>query len=823
MALPDIDQPLQTTPTFTSSYTFSTADVTGSFDGTTLADDPTIIDLTAEPKNADGTLLYPIDTEFGFYVSDFENAEQKVRDGLYEEGWVGDLTGEGGEQLGIVISDAPTDTFKVPATFGTWLSGLGGNSVKASTEHYVVMQNVLSDQEYPGDPDALYPLDDNLIIVGGAYDGQYVADVLPLVGDVNGDGEVDLIDVLAPNETEITENIAYSSDYSVTLKDDGKLLYRWGNMIKKPNDVRLDAKMDLPTEWTAEPTKGPQTLYRVSAAELVIRHTVTNNPNDQVRPEDYENEAAIGRLPTYTELPDGTWVSVGDFYAGDGTFYPDGTVLKDPALAAAAEGSLIDQLTPLSGDLAEGFTNAWYTTLDRAPFESVVTDGEYEIGPRWRLKPDKYGQDLPGVVIPEDPADEPPVQNGEEKYEVGADTQTVLNLLDWGGISPLSTSAGFLNQAGTVSVNGVNYTEQFDVAYYVKGDIKPATVYGADLLLTYEEIPLVNRGLDAIGTAEDDILVGRDNNLFTGDAGADLFIVSYAAEGLAEVSPEGNLITDFEVGVDALGLYNFGVTLDTFDYIVTQTVDGGDLTVSVAGVEVATLQGVDAPLDMEADFQLINTGGAVVGDIIMGTAGDDSLTGTEFSDLMIGMDGQDTMNGLGGNDTLDGGDNRDWLYGDEGNNVLIGGGGRDRLEGHDGNDVIQGGDGIDVIRAGRGNDRVEGGDLDDIILAGRGQDLINGGTGADQISGGFGADTFYYLDGDEADVVSDFETDAGVDMLMLDAQLWGGGAKTAAQVLTDHANVVGTDLVFDFGGGDTMTLLGVDNTTLMEDNILVMV
>ena len=59
------------------------------------------------------------------------------------------------------------------------------------------------------------------------------------VGDTNGDGVVDIRDVLAPNENTVTQDIAASSDYSVTLKDDGKLLYRWGNLIKRPTDVRM--------------------------------------------------------------------------------------------------------------------------------------------------------------------------------------------------------------------------------------------------------------------------------------------------------------------------------------------------------------------------------------------------------------------------------------------------------------------------------------------------------------------------------------------------------------------------------------------------------
>jgi hypothetical protein len=181
----------------------------------------------------------------------FEGAvEKEFSDGLYEEGFIGNLPNEVGDQIGVVVSDAPTDTFKTPAVLGTWLSGLGGNSVKASTEHYVVMQNILSDQKYPGDPDAEYALDDNLIVIGGDYDGHAVQDLLDgtvsdgeggfiTIADENQDGVVDIKDILNPNESSVDYDIAASTDYSVAVKDDGKLLYRWGNMIKKPNDSLL--------------------------------------------------------------------------------------------------------------------------------------------------------------------------------------------------------------------------------------------------------------------------------------------------------------------------------------------------------------------------------------------------------------------------------------------------------------------------------------------------------------------------------------------------------------------------------------------------------
>lgn len=434
----DFDQPLNDDPDFTSTHVFSTADVTGTFSGQTQGEDGGFIDFSGESgtkETKEGVILYPIDSEFGFNVTDFEGAEPKTIDGSYTEGWAGDLI-VGGEQIGLVISDSPTDTFQTPAVLGTWLAGLGGNTVKASTEHYSVMQEVLSDQAFPDDPDASYALDNDLILLSQneAWDGQRVQDLLAgtvmfegeavIIEDRNLDGEIDIKDLLNANESTIDYDIAYSSDYSVTMKDDGKLLYRWGNTIKRPNDVRLEATLETPDEWDEiDPLTSLKSLYTITEAELVVHHTITNNPNDQVRPEDFENESAIGTLPTYEIVEDyegdlgrTVWLTTDDYYAGDGTLYPAGTILRDSDLVTANEGSLLAEIGADSTDLQLGFTNAWYTTMDREPFEPVLNeDGtEYVTGPRWRLLPDKYGQDLPSVTIPLDPSDEPPVQNGEE-------------------------------------------------------------------------------------------------------------------------------------------------------------------------------------------------------------------------------------------------------------------------------------------------------------------------------------------------------------------------------------------------------------------------
>ena len=103
-----------------------------------------------------------------------------------------------------------------------------------------------------------------------------------------------------------------------------------------------------------------------------------------------------------------------------------------------------------SSDLSGAFTNAFYTTINRDPFEwsydadpdplvqdfvgSPVPDdalGTLVSGPRWRLKPNKFGQDLPGLEIPLIECSPPPFQSDNIKYQVGVPTTTIINLLDW--------------------------------------------------------------------------------------------------------------------------------------------------------------------------------------------------------------------------------------------------------------------------------------------------------------------------------------------------------------------------------------------------------
>lgn len=382
----------------------------------------------------DSLTHYAIDSAYGYDVRDFDPtvaAEPRPRDGVYVEGYIAEITDAAGNVIGVSAKNDETPGYLTGMMKGEVMTGLGGLDVKAGTEKYCVMDHIMNAPWMP-----------------------------PLV-------EV-MIDP-------VTGELLNLGDYTTRWKDDGKIMYQWGNFKKRPTQLRLYKQMPLPDAW-----KVAGADYAVQSAKLTITHRITTSPNDQIRPEDYENEWATGIKPGYIVDADGRWLSDKDAFEGDGDFIPAGTVLKDPALA---------DITADSVDMWYGYTNAWYTTMDRDPF-----GGD---NPRFRLKSSKFGQDIPGVEIP--------------WYEAGQLTTTTINVLAWGyrdpvtkvvdpGYpSPLATSAGWfdnndlnpLDPADTVK-DGISYegcpmTQDFDLMLYIKGEYSGTDILDAQLIIEYED------------------------------------------------------------------------------------------------------------------------------------------------------------------------------------------------------------------------------------------------------------------------------------------------------------------------------------------------
>ena len=129
------------------------------------------------------------------------------------------------------------------------------------------------------------------------------------------------------------------------------------------------------------------------------------------------------------------------------------------------------------------------------------------------------------------------------------------------------------------------------------------------------------------------------------------------------------------------------------------------------------------------------------GKVINGTAGNDSLVGTNGNDLIIALEGNDRIAGLNGDDCIVGGPGTDQISGDNGNDAIDAGEGNDHVAGGNGNEVITGGSGNDTMDGANGIDQITGGPGNDIMTGGNGNDSLQGDGGTDTAVGGAGSDT----------------------------------------------------------------------------------
>ena len=155
------------------------------------------------------------------------------------------------------------------------------------------------------------------------------------------------------------------------------------------------------------------------------------------------------------------------------------------------------------------------------------------------------------------------------------------------------------------------------------------------------------------------------------------------------------------------------------------------------------------------------------------------------------------------------GDGRDLIHGNLLGNQMLGVRGNDALHGLGGNDSVLGGVGQDRIFGETGRDTLRGG---------AGNDTLTGGAGNDRLFGDLGLDRFVFAAGLGVDLVHGFVHSA--DVLAFDDAIWGGG-KTADQVVTEFATVVGANVRFDFGAGNTVTLVGFGTVAGLAADILI--
>ncbi|HBK90340.1 MAG TPA: hypothetical protein DDZ68_01580 [Parvularcula sp.] len=219
-----------------------------------------------------------------------------------------------------------------------------------------------------------------------------------------------------------------------------------------------------------------------------------------------------------------------------------------------------------------------------------------------------------------------------------------------------------------------------------------------------------------------------------------------------------------------------------------------------------------------ADFLFTFSGN----DTLFGGDGNDVIGSNKSSDQLFGENGDDTLNGGTGFDTLNGGDGADTAdYSDRtgGVNVNIFNGIARTAGALNASGFYAGGFNEDVLTsienaigtafgdrlvAASAGSRLDGRGGNDNISGLSGNDTLNGGAGNDTLSGGGGNDVFEFAGGFGADIITDFAPGAA-DGDVIRFSGFGNAFDSFDEVIAAAAEV-GGDVVFDFGGGDVITI-----------------
>ena len=406
--------------------------------------------------------------------------------------------------------------------------------------------------------------------------------------------------------------------------------------------------------------------------------------------------------------------------------------------------------------------------------------------------------------------------------------------------------------AGTVTEYTVTDKKGNETVYYV-GSVLLDGGAGND------EIHSGTGGGSLSGGAGNDTLYGSTGeDTLDGGAGNDIL---YSGDGTAKTLL-GGAGNDTLYGQNtAAGFYE---DEETQEIVATVFLDGGaGNDVMYAGAGGGVMNGDAGNDKMYGDAGNDTVYGGAGADTIEGGKGDDVLYGYQLYDasekadtVAAGKDGADKIYGGAGNDTIYGGAGNDTLYGEAGNDLMYGGENPDDENSvltADGNDVMYAGAGEDTLYGGSGNDKLYGGedtsylyggDGADVLYAedatatldgGAGNDTLWGGTGNVKMTGGDGNDIFVYDSSSYgANTITDFEVKetenaktGKVTYSAIDKIKFNDIAFTAKNFDTEvgkYVSVDGGDVVFNFGGGHTLTIedgAGQQLTFLSSKNVSV--
>ncbi|NBB16572.1 hypothetical protein GVN21_14510 [Caulobacter sp. SLTY] len=262
------------------------------------------------------------------------------------------------------------------------------------------------------------------------------------------------------------------------------------------------------------------------------------------------------------------------------------------------------------------------------------------------------------------------------------------------------------------------------------------------LLANFENLTLTGAAdLNGTGNSLANILTGNDGaNVLDGGDGKDLLYGGLGADDL--IGAAGGDLLDGGLGADDMagGVGDDTYVVDDLGDVVSELAGGGSGDRVRASISYALGAEVEN-LELTGSANINGTGNSLANQI-SGNSGDNSLSGGGGNDIIRGNGGLDDLAGDDGNDQLLGGDGNDELYGGDASDILSGGADDDTLYGGAGIDTLDGGTGADVLYGEAGNDQMQGGDGNDQLFGGADNDVLRGGFGADTLTGGLGDDTY---------------------------------------------------------------------------------
>ena len=234
----------------------------------------------------------------------------------------------------------------------------------------------------------------------------------------------------------------------------------------------------------------------------------------------------------------------------------------------------------------------------------------------------------------------------------------------------------------------------------------------------------------------DDTIVLPATALAAATAGYNFAIPFYGGDGNDTISGGGlNDVIYGDLGNDLLRAGAGANHLYGGDGNDTLVAGGTDKLYGGNGIDWADFSQVGGPVSINIETKTATNALLSAIENAIGSAFDDTITGSSIANALAGGDGADALFGGGGNDTLSGDAGNDSLFGGSGNDQLVGGSGNNLLDGGSGNDNLAGGNQDDILDGGAGTDTLAGGGGDDVFL------IRNVDAQSDAMSGGDGFDT----------------------------------------------------------------------------------